>query len=67
MAEMKDLPPLIQELLKKKGWPWPPDEKLKAQFRETIKNAAGSIHTDPSILEELYREFGWTYHARRKT
>jgi hypothetical protein len=67
MAEMKDLPPKIQELLKKKGWTWPPDEQLKAQFRETFKKAAGSVHIAPDILEEIQRELGRASHVRRKT
>ena len=67
MTEMKDLPPKIQELLKKKGWTWPPDEKLKAQFRETFKKAAGSVRMDPDILEEIQRELGRSTHVRRKT
>ncbi len=67
MFTMKDMPPKIQELLKKKGWNWPPDKKLKAQFRETVEKAAGSIHVAPDILEEVYREMGWSNNARRKT
>jgi len=37
----KDFPPKIQELLKKKGWNWPPDERLKAQIREAGRRLIG--------------------------
>ena len=67
MFEMRDMPPKIQELLKKKGWNWPPDKKLKAQFRKTIEKAAGSIHIAPEILEELHKELHWYDHDCRKT
>ena len=52
----KDFPPKIQELLKKKGWNWPPDEKLKAQIREAGRRLSGSIHIEPDILEEVRKD-----------
>ena len=52
----KDFPPKIQELLKKKGWNWPPDEKLKAQIREAGRRLSGSIHIEPDVLEEIRKD-----------
>ena len=67
MAEMKDPPPKIQKLLKKKRWTWPPDEQLKAQFREATEQIVGSVHMDADILEEIHHDLGRSNHARRKT
>ena len=58
MPSQNNFPPQIQELLKKKGWTWPPDEKLRKQIRETIEKAAGSLHTPPEILKKVLRESG---------
>jgi len=49
----------IQGLLKKKGWTWPPDEKLRKQIRETIQKAAGNLHTPPEVLKKVLRESGF--------
>jgi len=48
------LPPKIHELLKKKGWPWPLDEKTKAQIHEAMERLSGSIHIPEEDLEELF-------------
>ncbi|MBM3237058.1 hypothetical protein FJZ31_12270 [Candidatus Poribacteria bacterium] len=53
----KDFPPKIQELLKKKGWNWPPDEKLKAQMHEAAQKFIGSVHTDKDVLKEVHKDF----------
>ena len=52
----KDFPPKIQELLKKRGWNWPPDEKLKIQIREAGRRLSRSIHIEPDILEEVRKD-----------
>ena len=61
MYEMKDFPPSIQELLKKRGWTWPPDEKLKKKMHEAAKRAAGSVHIEPDLLRDLLRDMGIDY------
>ena len=60
MAEVsvpEHFPPKIKELLRKKGWNWPPDEKLKAQMREALDNFLGSSHTDTVVLKEVHKDF----------
>jgi hypothetical protein len=44
------LPPKIRELLRKRGWSWPPDEKLKKQIEEAMERFVGSIHLDPPYV-----------------
>ena len=59
MAEVsvpEHFPPKIKELLRKKGWKWPPDEKRKAQIREAAQKCLGSMHTDPRVLEQVRQE-----------
>jgi hypothetical protein len=58
MYEMKDFPPSIQEQLKKRGWTWPPDEKLKKKMSEAAKGFVGSIHVEPDLLRDLLRDMG---------
>ena len=58
---MKDFPPSIQELLKKRGWTWPPDEELKRKMNEAAKHAAGSVHIEPDLLRDLLRDMGIDY------
>ena len=53
----KNFPPKIQELLKKKGWNWPPDEKLKTQMREAAQKFIGSVHTGKDVLKEVHKDF----------
>lgn len=53
----KDFPPKIQELLKKRGWNWPPDEKLKAQIHEAAQKFIGSVHTGKDVLKEVHKDF----------
>jgi hypothetical protein len=50
------IPPKIRELLRKRGWSWPPDEKLKKQIQESLERSAGSIHFDPEVIEEAHRD-----------
>ncbi len=59
MAEVsvpEHFPPKIKELLRKKGWNWPPDEKLKAQMWEAAQKFLGSMRTDPRVLEKVRQE-----------
>jgi hypothetical protein len=63
---LEDLPPKIQELLKQKGWTYPPDEKLKQQWKESWERLKGRGRTDPELLEEIYREMGWTWFERKE-
>jgi hypothetical protein len=56
MSRDGQLPPKIQELLKKKGWTWPPDEKLRKQTLEAVESFSGSMHTPREILEEIHKE-----------
>jgi hypothetical protein len=51
------LPPNIRELLQKKGWTWPPDEKLKAEIHEAWERLIGSRSTDPEVLKEVHKDF----------
>jgi len=64
MYEMKDFPPSIQELLKKRGWNWPPDEKLQKKMDEAFERFAGSVHVDdPEIVRKILKEMrGIEYH-----
>jgi len=55
MAQNNNLPPNIVELLKKKGWNWPPDEALKAQIREASKKFM--MHLDEEVLSEVLKDF----------
>ncbi|MBM3238320.1 hypothetical protein FJZ31_18670 [Candidatus Poribacteria bacterium] len=73
MYEMKDFPLSIQELLKKRGWTWPPDEKLKKKMNEAAKRAAGSVHVEPDLLRDLFRDRGidygdevWEKHKKKR-
>ena len=56
MVSEDRIPPKIRELLKKKGWTWPPDEKLKKQIEEAMERFSGSIHFDPEVIEEAHRD-----------
>lgn len=51
------LPPHIMEQLKKKGWAWPPDEKLKTQWKEAAERFGGSMHMDPEVRKEVVKSF----------
>jgi hypothetical protein len=66
MAKMEDFPLSIQELLKKRGWTWPPDEKLQKKIDEAAKRAAGSVHVDPEILREIMWEMRGIKYDERK-
>jgi hypothetical protein len=55
---LEDLPPKIQEALKRKGWTYPPTEEMKRQWKEAQEELAGCLDTDPDLLEELWREMG---------
>ncbi len=55
MSQNKNLPPQILEILKKKGWNWPPDEKLKAQIREASERF--TMHIDEEVLSEVLKDF----------
>jgi bifunctional DNA-binding transcriptional regulator/antitoxin component of YhaV-PrlF toxin-antitoxin module len=53
------LPPNIQELLREKGWTWPPDGKLKAEIREASEKFVGGIKMDKEVIKELNKEYPW--------
>ncbi|MCS7193258.1 MAG: hypothetical protein NZ937_09810 [Armatimonadetes bacterium] len=63
---LEDIPPRIQELLKRKGWTYPPDEKLKQQWKEAWERLRGRGKADLELLEEIYREMGWAWIERAK-
>lgn len=56
MAKMEDFPPNIQELLKKRGWTWPPSGEQKKKMDEAFERLAGSVYVDPDILREIMWE-----------
>ena len=66
MAKREYFPPSIQELLKKRGWTWPPDEELQKKMDEAAKRAAGSVHVDPDILREIMWEMRGIKYDERK-
>ena len=66
MAKMEEFPPSIQELLKKRGWTWPPNEKLQKKMDEAAKRAASSVHVDPDILREIMWEMRGIKYDERK-
>jgi hypothetical protein len=45
------------ELLKRKGWTWPPDGKLKQQWLDAHKRFSGSMHMDPEVRKEVVKSF----------
>jgi hypothetical protein len=51
------IPPHIMELIKKKGWTWPPDEKLKEQWRQAASRFGGSMSMDPEVRKEVVKSF----------
>ena len=68
MPKENQLPPKIHELLKKKGWSWPLDEKTKAQIHEAMERLSGSIHIPEEDLEELFRDnprFSYVLKAKK--
>lgn len=52
-----ELPPQIMELLKKKGWTWPPTEEMKKQWLEAHEQLSGSMHMDPEVRKEVVKSF----------
>jgi hypothetical protein len=62
---LEDLPPKIQEALKRKGWTYPPTEEMKRQWKKAQEELAGCLDTDPDLLEELWREMGWRRSGRK--
>jgi hypothetical protein len=56
MLELKDLPPSIQEALKRKGWTYPFTEEMKQKMGEALARFAGSGHLDPETIDEVWRE-----------
>jgi len=61
----EDLPPKIQEALKRKGWTYPPTEEMKRQWKKVQEEMAGCLDTDLELLEELWREMGWRRSGRK--
>jgi len=63
---LEDLPPKIQEAMKRKGWTYPPTEEMKRQWKEAWERIIGRGSTeDPELLEELWREMGWRRSGRK--
>jgi hypothetical protein len=62
---LEDLPPKLQEALKRKGWTYPPTEEMKRQWKEAWDRIIGRDSTDPEIMEELWQEMGWRRHGRK--
>ena len=54
--KMEDLPPVIQELMKKRGWTYPPSTEMKREWREAAERFVGSVHVDPEVLEMIWEE-----------
>jgi len=62
---LEDLPPKLQEALKRKGWTYPPTEEMKRQWKEAWDRIIGRDSTDPEIMEELWQEMGWRRRGRK--
>jgi len=41
-------------LLKKKGWTWPPDEKLKQQIHGAMRRLSGSVKVPAELWDEVF-------------
>jgi len=56
-----EIPPKIEELLKKRGWSFPPTDEMVREWRDALNRSAGSIHTDPDVVEARWEEDkpGW--------
>ncbi|MBI3922298.1 MAG: hypothetical protein HY318_12835 [Armatimonadetes bacterium] len=52
-----ELPPQILELLKKRGWTWPPDEEFQKRRDEAWKQLAGSMRMEPEVRREVVKSF----------
>jgi hypothetical protein len=65
MRSSKELPLKIQELLKAKGWTWPPGPSQQSEMEEAARQAAGSLHIEPNLLEEVMKEYPWFKNGRR--
>jgi hypothetical protein len=50
------LPPRIVELLKKRGWTWPPDAETSRKRNEAWQRLAGSIRGSRETLMEIRKE-----------
>jgi hypothetical protein len=55
---MEDLPPILQQLLKEKGWTYPPSEAMKRKWREARERFAGKTHIPLEALIEMAHEEG---------
>lgn len=67
MSAKNNIPPQIQELLKKRGWSWPPDEQLKMQIHEALEQFCGSIHVPEENLNAVFEGIrGFEYVRRAK-
>ena len=62
------LPPKIQELLKKKGWSWPLDEKTKVQIHEAMERFTGGTHIPEEEFEDLFGDnprFSYVFKSKK--
>ncbi len=64
---LEDLPPKIQELLKKRGWTWPPTEEMRREWREAWEQIACFPPTDPEVLEMVWEEDRPNWWVRLKS
>jgi hypothetical protein len=55
---MEDLPPVLQQLLKEKGWTYPPTEEMKREWDEAAERVVGKTHIPLEALIEMAREDG---------
>jgi hypothetical protein len=51
-------------LLKKKGWTWPPDEKLKQQIHEAMRRLSGSVKVPEELWDEVFEGIRGFEHVR---
>jgi hypothetical protein len=56
MLELKDLPPSIQEALKRKGWTYPFTEEMKAQWGRVFEAFVANGKLSAETIEEAWME-----------
>jgi len=63
-----EISPTIEALLKKRGWTFPPTDEMVQEWREARERSAGSIHTDPEVMEARWEEDkpGWLREWKEK-
>ncbi len=61
---MEDLPPVLQQLLRERGWTYPPTEEMKREWDEAAERFVGKTHIPHEALAEMEREDGNFEKAR---